>query len=205
MPDENASTSREQLELPLGAAKSGSDSALGRALETCRPRLLYVARRVVARRLQPRVGASDLVQDTFVNATKSFRAFKGKQASDFLSWLRKILFNRLAEISRQGGRYGASALQVSLQSADDPAKRRSLNEELSPSKIAAKEEVGQLIQAAVMRLPERHQKVLRMRYNDCLSFLQIGQQLGLTEDGSRMLFMRAVKRLKRELPGYREK
>jgi RNA polymerase sigma-70 factor (ECF subfamily) len=49
----------------LGARK-GSREALGRLLETCRPYLLLVANNELDRDLQAKAGASDLVQETFI-------------------------------------------------------------------------------------------------------------------------------------------
>src|ERR1700682_22695 len=54
----------------LEAARNGSRDAPGRLLETCRLPLLRLARRVLTPDVQAKGGASDLVQDTFLNALR---------------------------------------------------------------------------------------------------------------------------------------
>ena len=53
----------------LIAAQAGSRDALGEALDGCRPYLLHLARQALGPALQAKGGASDLVQDTFLEAT----------------------------------------------------------------------------------------------------------------------------------------
>lgn len=194
------SCSQSRLEELIANAKTGSDSALGKALAACGPGLLRVARRGIGPRLRGVVGASDIVQDTFVNATKAFRVFRGGQANEFWNWLRRILSNRLAEIARKGGRRRNGVPHVSLDGLSEPLNHRALADESSPSSIAGGQEFAELIRAGLARLSERDQQVLHLRFDDGLSFPQIGEKLDLSEDAARMLFTRAVERLRRELP-----
>ena len=52
----------------LAAARAGSREALGRVLESCRGYLLLIAQQELDPALQARGGASDLVQQTFLEA-----------------------------------------------------------------------------------------------------------------------------------------
>ncbi len=185
----------------IAQAKTGSNSTLGRALDVCRSRLLLVARSVVTHRLRPQVGASDVVPDTFVNATKAFGVFQGQKTSEFPNWLHRILFNRMAEIARKGGHRPRGVAHVSLGDMGGQMNHRSLADEPSPSSLAGDQEFAELIRAELARLSQRDQEVLRLRYNEGPIFPQIGERVSLIADGARMLFVRAVKRLKRELPG----
>jgi len=85
---------------------SGTDEALlahedaaGR-LEGCRQYLLMVANEVIGPALQAKVGASDLVQDTFLEAQRHLGVFRGRTRAELRGWLRKILECRLANIRR---------------------------------------------------------------------------------------------------------
>jgi RNA polymerase sigma-70 factor (subfamily 1) len=191
--------SEARLEELIDRAKSGSTSALGRALNACRPRLLRAARRAVAHRLRPVVGASDIVQDTFVNATRAFRVFRGRRASEFVNWLHRILANKLAEVARRGKPQNDLA-QVPLDDSLEPWRYQSPESPGSPSSIVGSQEFTAMIVAGLARLPDRYQQVLHLRFSEGLSFPQIGERLSLTEDGARMLFSRAVKRLRKKMP-----
>src|SRR4051812_32829100 len=48
----------------------------------------------------PKVGASDLVQETLLGASRDFARFEGRSRDELLAWLRAILQNRLAVIRR---------------------------------------------------------------------------------------------------------
>jgi RNA polymerase sigma-70 factor (ECF subfamily) len=184
----------------IAAAKGGSDSALGRALTECQPRLLQVARKRLAPALRPIVGASDIVQDTFVNATKAFRVFRGNSGSQFLNWLSRILSNRIAQIVRRDGRLPRSGIPHFPGNAV-PQRLNGIvaKEQASPSSIASDEEQAKLIRAGLTRLCDRDQQVLQLRIGDRLNFVQIGQRMESSEDAARMQFGRAVKRLRGDM------
>jgi RNA polymerase sigma-70 factor, ECF subfamily len=188
-----------RLEMLIAAAKTGSDTALGRALNECRPRLLQVARRGLSPALRHIVGASDVVQDTFVNATKAFRVFRGERAGQFRNWLRRILANRIAEVVRRESGVRTDAPQALDNGGPRRVDALASEDQESPCGIAGTNEVGSLIRMALSRLPERDQQVLKLRFDEELSFSEVGKRLELSEDAARMLFMRAVNRLRREL------
>ena len=57
--------------------------------------LLLVANDSLDSDLRPKVGTSDLVQDTFLEAHQDFSHFHGTGERELLAWLTKILTNRL--------------------------------------------------------------------------------------------------------------
>src|SRR6516165_6008092 len=85
----------------LAQAQAGSLEALGHALEACRSYLLLVADRELSPDLKAKGGASDLVQETFIEAHKDFGRFQGKSDAGFLAWLRCLLQHRLANFARR--------------------------------------------------------------------------------------------------------
>src|SRR5262245_37348302 len=62
----------------LTEALAGSHEALGHALEGCRGYLLHVAMQELDADLASKAGASDLVQETFLEAQRDFARFQGK-------------------------------------------------------------------------------------------------------------------------------
>src|SRR5215472_9511436 len=85
----------------LEAARAGSREALGQALETCRNYLLLVAGRQLDPDLYAKGGASDLVQETFLEAQRDFARFQGNSEGELLAWLRQILLNNVANFARR--------------------------------------------------------------------------------------------------------
>src|SRR5262245_29306217 len=85
----------------LAEARNGSVEALGEVLELCRRYLLQIANSEVDSRLQAKLGASDLVQETFLEAQRIFPRFQGDSPDELRAWLRAILLNRAATNVRQ--------------------------------------------------------------------------------------------------------
>ena len=85
----------------LQAARQGSADARGELLEGCRAYLLLIANTDLASDLRAKVGASDLVQETFLAAHQDFSRFRGGSKAELLGWLRSILMGTLSEFSRR--------------------------------------------------------------------------------------------------------
>jgi RNA polymerase sigma-70 factor (ECF subfamily) len=59
--------------------------------------LLLLARLQIGRRLQSKVDAADLVQETFLEAHRHFTQFRGRTEEELVGWLRQILAANLAK------------------------------------------------------------------------------------------------------------
>src|SRR4051812_18626425 len=96
-------TASAVLATRLAAARSGSAEALGESLEPFRRYLLEVARRAVGPALKAKGGASDLVQDTFLEAQRLFPRFDGGSEAQLRAWLRSLLLHKAAKLGRRDG------------------------------------------------------------------------------------------------------
>src|SRR6516164_7571588 len=85
----------------LTQARAGSQEALGHALEGSRPYLLAIAGRQLGRELQAKDGASDLVQQTFLEAQRDFARFEGTSEAELLAWLRHMLLHNVGKLRRR--------------------------------------------------------------------------------------------------------
>src|SRR5262249_29435580 len=85
----------------LSAARAGPEPDLGQALEACRGYLLLIAQRECSPQLQAKGGASDVVQQTMLDAVRDFAQFQGGTEDELLAWLRRLLLNNLADFTRQ--------------------------------------------------------------------------------------------------------
>ncbi len=85
----------------LANARAGSPEALGAVLEAHRRYLLLVAEKELAHDLRAKGGASDLVQDTFIEAQRDFRQFRGETDNEFRGWLRRILLRNLGNFTQR--------------------------------------------------------------------------------------------------------
>jgi RNA polymerase sigma-70 factor (ECF subfamily) len=189
----------------LPAARAGSQEALGQALDAFRGYLLLIAEQELDSRLQAKGGASDLVQETLLDALRDFGHFQGNSEPELKAWLRQLLVYNVVDFTRH---YRAVAKrqvarEVMLETGPSSAERGGdLAASIpTPSRQAIDREQTQAIQQALERLPEDYRRVILMRYQDERSFEEIGQLLGLTPNAARKLWVRAVKRLQEESTG----
>jgi RNA polymerase sigma-70 factor (ECF subfamily) len=186
----------------LDAARGGHDDAFGKLFETFRRHLLLVAHEELPPTLRGKLGASDLVQETAVDARRDFPAFRGASAEECFAWLRAILRNNVVDAVR---RYGSSqkravALEVSLTSPSGRREGAMLEATHGlPDGSAIRREDAGLLATAMGRLSSDHQTVLRFRYWEGLSFVEIGGRMSRSPDAVRKLWYRAVQRLQEEM------
>ena len=74
----------------IEGARQGDAGCRERLFELCRSYLGFVARSQVETWLRRKVDASDLVQETMLEAYRDFGRFEGRAEQEWLAWLRKI-------------------------------------------------------------------------------------------------------------------
>jgi RNA polymerase sigma-70 factor (ECF subfamily) len=191
----------ERMSQMIVEARAGSTEALGRLLEGCRAYLLVVANKGLDAKLRAKAGASDLVQDTFVEAQKDLGQFRGRTQRELRQWLLGVLGNNLRDFGR---RYGAGARRVAKERPLGGGEAAGLHNELladtpPPADEAAAAEQLEALRRAVARLSGDHRRVIALRYEERLSFNDIGERMDRTPDAVRKLLVRVVARLRQEM------
>jgi RNA polymerase sigma-70 factor (ECF subfamily) len=180
----------------LQAARTGSREALGKLLDLFRGYLLLVAAEEIDPRLLPKGSASDLVQETFLEAHRDFARFQGNSDEELKAWLRKILVNNLANFSRRYRDTGKRAVDREVAVAldgladDGPCS--------AGTRAVARERMASLEQALAQLSPD-HRQVLWLRYQEQLSFDEVANRLNRSANAARKLWARAVEELHRQL------
>jgi RNA polymerase sigma-70 factor (ECF subfamily) len=186
----------------LRTARGGSPEALGQVLATCRNYLLLVANRKLEADLRAKGGASDLVQETFLEAQRDFDRFQGDSAQELRAWLRRILLHNCANFARHYRDVEKRKVSREVPMDDDgpDAWHRNLPADTpSPSSHAVRNEEAEALERALERLPGHYRQVIVWRHRENLSFEEISRLAGGTPDSVRMLWWRAVERLQKEL------
>ncbi|ODT97978.1 MAG: hypothetical protein ABS79_06670, partial [Planctomycetes bacterium SCN 63-9] len=152
----------EPIEAWISAAKDGKADALGKALESFRGYLLAVARREMEPDLLAKGGASDLVQETFLEAYRDFERFEGGDAEALCVWLRGILMHRLANFRRhfRETEKRRITLEVALPARETSEGREFSDRGPTPSRALEQSERSRMLQDAMGRLLEKHRIVL---------------------------------------------
>jgi RNA polymerase sigma-70 factor (ECF subfamily) len=178
----------------LAAATDGDVGARWRALEACRDYLRLVVRRSRSTGHGDRQATSDLVQQTIVDAWTNFPMFHGQTPGQLRAWLRAILVHASlnARRRRRAAQFGTGDEADALPGATT-----------SPSEAAQRNAAREALDAALCSLSERHREVIRLRIWEQLSFADIGARLESSEDAVRMLYGRALAKLREAMrPGH---
>jgi RNA polymerase sigma-70 factor, ECF subfamily len=185
-------------------ARQGSADARGELLEQCRAYLLLIANTDLSSDLRAKVGASDIVQETFLAAHQDFSRFRGRSEGELLGWLRSILMGTLSEFSRRYCQTAKRKLarEVPLDGSQlvRAADALLVADDLpSPSCAAVAQEEANAVDDALARLPPDYVEVIGLIHRDHYSFSQAAEAMGRSEDAVRRLWTRAVERLTREI------
>jgi RNA polymerase sigma-70 factor (ECF subfamily) len=190
------------VERSIVQARHGSYSALGQLLDHYRDYLLRVANDELESDLNAKIAPSDLVQETFLQAARDFRAFAGKTEGELRAWLRQILIHNLRDASRHFQKVQKrSANEVSLDAAgsESRAGHDIKCPSPAPSEAATIAEDFETLRTALERLPEDYRRVIELRTFEGQSLDEVGRRLNRSSDAARKLWARAIERLAAEL------
>ena len=193
---------REHL---LELARTGEDSALGSLLELYRPYLTLLARLQIGRRLQGKVDPADMVQETFLESSRHFAQFRGTTEPELTAWLRQILATCLSHLVRRY--YGTQARDIRLEQVlEDELDQSSraidrglIARQGTPSQSVARREQAVILADALNCLPVDYREVIILRHLEGLTFPEVAQRMGRSQDSIEKLWVRALPRLRRAL------
>jgi RNA polymerase sigma-70 factor (ECF subfamily) len=174
-------------------------------LERYRGWLGLLARLQVEPRFRAKFDASDIVQQTLLEAVRDWPKFRGGTEAELAAWLRRILAHVLLhEVRRYGGaRRRDIGREVSLEEALAESSRR-LGAALaapgsSPSERAGRHELELRLADALARLPADYAEIILLRNVEGLSHEEAAGRMGRGAGAVRMLWVRALARLRQEL------
>jgi RNA polymerase sigma-70 factor (ECF subfamily) len=188
----------------LRRARRGDREALGRLLEAQRATLRRLAERQLDGRVAVRVDASDIIQQTFLEAHRSFPQFAGRDARDLAAWLRGILDHKAAGAVRDHARLQKRDVRRE-RPVDDcrgdsaPGKQELEAGHSSPSQKAVRREEEERLTEALAALPEDQREAVRLRHLEGRPLDEIARRLGRTAAATAGLIKRGMQALRRRM------
>jgi RNA polymerase sigma-70 factor (ECF subfamily) len=181
-----------------------SSVALADLFAQCRERLELTVRLRLDRRLQGRIDAADVLQDTYLEASKRYPRYSRQPDMPAFLWLRFLTLQTLAILHRKhlGTRMRDAAKEISLyQSAFPEASSAALAAHLlgqrtTPSQAAMRAETQVRLQAALDALDPNDREMIALRHFEQLSNSEAAQVQGLSESGASRRYAKALLRLK---------
>jgi RNA polymerase sigma-70 factor (ECF subfamily) len=168
-----------------------------------RGRLRSMVRLRPNRRLQARVDPSDVLQETFLEASRRLEEYCREPPMPVFLWLRRLTAQKLHDALRfhLRSRKRGSGREVSLdQDLGPPSQTNILAEQLlgrdpSPSQAALKAEPRARLEEALDGMDAVDREVVALRHFERLSSVEAAAVLGIRPDAARKRYLRAIARL----------
>ena len=161
-----------------------SDAAPGpwEVLGRYRDYLVLLARRQLPAPLRAKLDASDLVQQSLLEAHRDWERFRGATSAETAAWLRKILAHNLANAARDFDRQKRDvrreqSLEHMLEASSERLEAWLSDGGPSPAQQAERNEQLLRLAALLLELPEAQRQVVELRYLQGWSLKAIAEHL----------------------------
>ena len=180
------------------------DGSQGESLDRFRSYLRLLANMQIDKRVRSKVDASDIVQQTMLQAHRARDQFRGENDAQRAAWLRQILARNLHHATRDMTREKRDVRrEKSIQAAVDASSMRLEGllsiDESTPSMKVQRGERMLIMAQAIEKLPDAQREALLLHYLDQKSMPEIAEQLGKTRGSVAGLLRRALATLREQL------
>jgi len=186
----------------LARARRGDGAAREQLFAACRSYVATVARCHLQRGLVRRVDASDIVQQSLLEAHRGFHRFAGESPAQWLAWLRGIATHNALDAARAHrvvARRDAGREQPLDGGSAAAAFGPVTDSRSSPSQRLLRWERELELAAAIDQLPDDQRRVVELRNIERLPFEEVARRMDRSAGACRMLWMRALENLRDRL------
>lgn len=172
-----------------------------RPLESYHDYLRLLARLQLGPRLRAKLDASDIVQQTLLQAHASRTQFRGQSETEWLAWLRAILANVLAAAARgfatEARDVGRErSLEAVLELSSSRLEVLLAADQSSPSERTVHSEELLRLAQEMARLPPDQQRVVELHYLKGLPVAEIAKLMDRSRSAVVGLLFRGLKKLR---------
>jgi RNA polymerase sigma-70 factor (ECF subfamily) len=191
----------DELTPIIQRAADGDAEALHFLMERFRKPLARMVERRMERQLKTRVDASDVVQDSYLEAWKHLGEYVANPVLPFVVWLRQIVSQQTVAAYRTHvvAQMRSAHRETSInQAAADESTI--LAEKLagsidSPSSDAIREERRAILAETLSTMEPDEREILTLRHFDGLNSVESAEVLGISPAAASKRYIRAIKRL----------
>ena len=197
----------------LHRAGNGDQEAVAALFARHQDRLEQMVRLRIDRRLQGRLDAADVLQETYLEVARRIGDFVREPGTSVYLWLRVLTGQKLVDLTRRhlGAKMRSAGQEISLYRGALPqASSVSLAAQLlgrftSPTHAVIRAETQLRVQEALNSMDPIDREVLALRHFELLTNGEAAHVLGLSKAAASNRYVRALKRLKEILsavPGH---
>lgn len=181
-----------ELDRLLVAARNGDGVALGQLLDSYRSQLRETIDANIHGPLQRRIDASDVIQQTCVQAVRNFSQFRGSTLPEFWGWLEQVEQHMLVDLVRE---HGAQKRDAHTEQSG-PTQNDAIARATTAGQHAMRGERRRELEAAISQLPAGQREAVALRYLDEHKIADIATALDRSEEAVAGLLKRGVRALK---------
>ncbi len=189
----------QQWQILVQAAQDKAQ--LAELFDENRERLKRIVSSSIDHRLHSRMDASDVLQETFIEAFSRIHEYLAKPNVSLFVWLRFLAKQRLAIMHRQNLQVQARDARRELSLDEDQGSKGALAAQLAgrlttASATLSRKELKLEIQSALDRLDSKSREILMLRHFEQLSNVESAEVLQISTTAACNRYIRALERLK---------
>lgn len=146
--------------------------------------------------------AADMSQEALIKVYRNIDKFKGD--SKFSTWLYRVVTNTCLDEMKKIKRKQVYSLDSELETKDGNLKRDIEDTALTPEEKAEQSERVDAVQSALMRVSDKHRKILVLRDIQGFSYEEIADMLECSEGTVKSRLSRAREALRKVLKENKE-
>lgn len=183
-----------------------NEEAFNEVLLKHRDRLRRMVATRMNQKLQGRLDASDVIQDTFVEAARALDSYLANPKISVFLWLRHLAGEKLIQAHRRhlGAQKRTAQREQRILGGSPAATSQSLAIQLAgrmstPSQVVQKKEATQRLTEALDQMDEMDREVLTLRHFEQMSSRESAEVLGISYEAVKKRYVRALNKLQRIL------
>ena len=177
----------------VAQAREGDTRAFGELVRRYEGKVFRLAQHVT----QNREDAEDVLQETFMKAYEHLDQFKGD--SKFYTWIVRIAVNQALMKLRRRKTDKSVSLDETIDTGEDTIVREIAAWGEDPEQRFSREELGEILDAAVQSLEPPYRSVFVLRDMEELSTEETAEALGLSVPAVKSRLLRARLQLREKL------
>jgi len=178
---------------------AGDAHGLAQLFEHYRPRLERMIWSRIDPRAQGRFDAADVLQETYMDATRQLAHYLRAPVVDVYVWLRSLAWQRLVKFREQHVEAQCRSVRREVSAPSTSSfvlAMQLLAHGTTPTQAAVRGELRTQIDEALAQLADGDRELLWLRHYEDLTNHEAAQVLGITDSAATMRYGRALYRLK---------
>ena len=182
----------------VAMVRGGDESALNQLCNVYGPRVHWIIRLRMGKELRSKLESMDMVQDTLIHALSGLDDFTYKNEGDFVRWLSTIAENVLrGNLKKLHAGKRDIRREVPLDGyGPTTGSRLVVNpgpiDATTPSVIMSRKEELEKLEKAIDQLKPEYREVIVLTKIERLTYKEISERLGKSNDAVRKLISRAI-------------